>query len=208
METMTKEKKVKANGTTEKVVIELSRLEVKRATFKIKGSTPLIVNRFPEKAQKQIEDKVTGKNPKGKTPRKPKEEYLASLYKFSDGKKTGFPAVGVKASMVRAGKQLGLTMTDLRGKFHVLADDGDLIEIKGKHAMRTDMVRLVNGSADVRYRAEYKDWGAEITIVYNINAISEEQLAGLLQQAGFSCGLGEWRCEKSNSGSYGLFELA
>jgi len=29
-----------------------------------------------------------------------------------------------------------------------------------------------------------------------------------LSIAGFSCGIGEWRPEKSNSGSYGLFELA
>ena len=71
------------------------------------------------------------------------------------------------------------------------------------------MVRLATGVADIRFRGEYyAGWEAEFTIQYFKNAISAEQLAQLLSIAGFSCGIGECRPEKSNSGSFGLFELA
>jgi len=196
------------NGVDKKEVsVTLPEINVQKAVFKIKGVTPLIVNKFSEKAKKQMLDKQTKKASKGREAKVPKEQYLGSLYMFKNGKKTGFPAVGLKAAMVRASKQLNMAMTDTRGMFHVLADEGDLIEIKGKHQMREDMVRVANGAADIRFRGEYPEWQMDVTISYNSTVVSYEQLASILQQAGFSCGLGEWRPEKSNSGSYGLFEL-
>ncbi len=189
--------------------IEIPKMEIEVVKFRVRGITPLIVSRFSEKAKQMMLDKQMKKAGKGKEAKNPVEQYENSLYKFSDGKRTGFPAVGFKAAMVRAGKQLGLVMTDLRGRFHVMADEGDLVEVKGTPHMREDMVRIGNGVADIRFRGEYDaGWEAELTIQYFKNAISKEQLAQLLSVAGFSCGIGEWRPEKSNSGSYGLFELA
>jgi len=188
--------------------IEIPKMEIEVVKFRVIGITPLIVSRFSEKAKQMMLDKQMKKAGKGREAKNPVEQYENSLYKFADGKRTGFPAVGFKAAMVRAGKQLGLVMTDLRGRFHVMADEGDLVEIKGTPHMREDMVRIGNGVADVRFRGEYDaGWEAELTIQYFKNAISKEQLAQLLSVAGFSCGIGEWRPEKSNSGSYGLFEL-
>lgn len=187
--------------------INLPEINFRQATFKIIGVSPLIVNRFPEKAITMMAEKQEHKAKTAKTAKIPEECYQGSLYRFEDEKRTGFPAVGFKAAMVRAGKQLGLPMTDTRGKFHIIADEGDLIEIKGKPEMRRDMVRLATGVADIRYRGEYRSWSANITIAFNASVISEEQLAQLLNVAGFSCGIGEWRPEKSNSGSYGLFRV-
>jgi len=206
--TVAKEAKRPTNGqATKNVEVTLPQLDTKQATFTIKGVTPLIVNKFSEKAKQMMLDKQTKKATKGREAKVPKDQFKGSIYYFADGKKSGFPAVGFKAAMVRAGKQLGMNMTDSRGKFHVLAQEGDLIEIKGKVTMREDMVRLATGVADIRFRGEYKEWSAKVTILYNAAVISEEQLAMLLRSAGFSCGIGEWRPEKSNSGSFGLFEV-
>ena len=189
--------------------IEIQKVEIAMVKFRVRGITPLIVSRFSEKAKQMMLEKQMKKASAGKEAKNPEEQYENSLYKFADGKRTGFPAVGFKAAMVRGGKQLGLTMTDLRGRFHVMADEGDLVEIHGEPHMREDMVRLATGVADIRFRGEYyAGWEAELTIQYFKNAISAEQLAQLLSIAGFSCGIGEWRPEKSNSGSFGLFELA
>lgn len=229
METLTKEKK---NGTASKAdakaatkkttakkttakspkEISLPELDFRQVIFEIEGIAPLIVNNFSEKSKKQMLDKQMKKATKGREAKNPEEQYLGSLYRFDPkdvkGKKTGIPAVALKAAMTRAGKQLGMAMTDTRGKFHVLSEEGsDLLEIKGKHSMREDMVRVANGAADIRYRGEYKKWKIKVPITYNAGVISEEQLASLLNAAGFSCGLGEWRPEKSNSGSYGLFRV-
>lgn len=190
--------------------IELPELDFKQVTFTVKGIAPLIVNKFSEKAKQMMVDKQTKKATKGREAKNPEQQYKDSLYFFPDGKRTGFPAVGFKASMTRAGKLLGLPMTDTRGKFHVLPDNegNGLIEIKGKYKMRDDMVRLATGVADVRFRAEYQvGWKADVTILYNATWISKEQLAQILKVAGFSCGIGEWRPEKSNSGSFGLFDV-
>jgi len=198
---------MKKKQQNEETAITIPKIEIDVVKFKVRGITPLIVSKFSEKAKQMMLDKQMKKASAGKEAKDPQKQYEESLYKFSDGR-PGFPAVGFKAAMVRAGKQLGMTMTDLRGRFHVMAEEGDLVEIHGAPHMREDMVRLATGVADIRFRGEYSaGWTADITIQYFKNAISKEQLAQLIVLAGFSCGIGEWRPERSNSGSYGLFEL-
>lgn len=189
--------------------VTLPALDFREVTFKVIGIAPLIVNRFSEKAKQMMLDKQTKKASKGREAKDPKEQYKQSIYWFRDGKRSGFPAVGFKAAMTRAGKLLGLPMTDTRGKFHVKEDEDGLVEIKTKKPqMRDDMVRLATGVADIRFRGCYDiGWSAEVTILYNATWISQEQIANLLNTAGFSCGIGEWRPEKSNSGSFGLFKI-
>jgi len=189
-------------------VLTIPKIEIDTVKFKVRGITPLIVSKFSEKAKQMMLDKQMKKASAGKEAKDPQKQYEESLYKFADGKRTGFPAVGFKAAMVRAGKQLSMVMVDLRGRFHVMATEGDLIEIKGEPHIREDMVRLASGVADIRFRGEYSTgWEATLEIQYFKNAISAEQIAQLIVLAGFSCGIGEWRPERSNSGSYGLFEL-
>ena len=75
--------------------------------------------------------------------------------------------------------------------------------------MREDMVRVggIQKVAAPRYRAEFPSWSAVITIKFLEDVITESELIGLLNTAGFTCGVGEWRPEKSNSGSFGLFRV-
>ena len=194
--------------TKKEEVITIPKIEIEVVKFRVRGITPLIVSKFSEKAKQMMLDKQMKKASAGKEAKDPQKQYEESLYRFPDGKRTGFPAVGFKAAMVRAGKQLGMVMTDLRGRFHVMADENDLVEIKGEPHIREDMVRLATGVADIRFRGEYSPgWEVEIEIQFFKNAISIEQLAQLVVLAGFSCGIGEWRPERSNSGSFGLFEL-
>ena len=136
-------------------VITIPKIEIEVVKFKVRGITPLIVSKFSEKAKQMMLDKQMKKASAGKEAKDPQQQYEESLYKFADGKHTGFPAVGFKAAMVRAGKQLGMVMTDLRGRFHVMAEEGDLIQIMGEPHIREDMVRLATGVADIRFRGEY-----------------------------------------------------
>lgn len=71
--------------------------------------------------------------------------------------------------------------------------------------MRQDMVTVGMGSADIRFRGQVEDWEAEFLIEFDENIFSVEQILNLLQRAGFSQGLGEWRPEKN--GDNGTFEL-
>lgn len=202
-------------------------LTFKFLSVPIVGIAPLIVNKFGHEAQTgEVPDKehIEGiwgagadkPKPGGKKPKKaqptPEEEYEKTIYYLSDGKRTGFPAVAFKAAMVRAASTIyGETMTSVRTKFHIMADDLEtgLVEIKGKPEMRFDTVK-VGGMTKVaapRYRAQYPTWSATINIRYIENVISPEQLVNYLNAAGFACGVGEWRPEKCNSGSFGLFRV-
>lgn len=189
----------------EQVTIPVMKIEI--ANFNIQGTAPLIVHKFSEKAIKMMEDKQQKKGVE-KRVRDAEKEMAESLYLFEDGVRSGFPAVGFKAAMIRAGKQLGFTMKDLQSWFMVVGTDGtDLIEIEGDASLRTDMIRVATGGADIRYRPEYKKWRATLTIKYNSAVISPVQLAQLIETAGFGCGVGEWRPEKAKTGNFGTFEL-
>jgi hypothetical protein len=187
--------------------VEIPDLEIKELQVEIEGTASLIVHRFGEKARKQILDIQNKKAKTARPERDPHQEYLDTLYKFNDGVKTGFPAVGFKAAMVRGAKSLGLNMTDVRGAIFVKTDEGDLVEIKGDHIMRTDMVRVGNGGSDIRYRGEYPVWSATLNILYNAAVFSAEQVATIVRIGGFAAGIGEWRPEKSNTGSFGTWDI-
>lgn len=193
-------------------------LNLKDIYIPIVGISPLIVSRFDEKSKQQIEEigkAETGLKQGGKKKNivDPKEQYEKSIYYFADGKTTGFPAVAFKAAMVTAAyRTYGRPQTIARSSFHVLADDPDtgLVQIHGEHRMREDMVRVgtINKVASPRYRAEFPSWSAVLHIRFLEDVITEKELVGLANTAGFTCGVGEWRPEKSNSGSFGLFQVA
>ena len=115
----------------------------------------------------------------------------------------GMPAVAFKACAIRGAKALGLVMADMRGAFHIPVE---YVEINGKRNMRSDMVRISMGTSDVRFRPEFKEWWARFFVTYNAAVVTPHQLLNMFNSGGFSCGIGEWRPEKS--GSYGMFHIA
>ena len=199
------------NGTQVREMIQIEGIRKKRFSVRIKGTTPLIVHRFSEKAKRDIIITQEGKKIK-RAKRDTKQEYLDCIH-WIDKKKdrSGFPAGGFKEAICRGGKHMPkMTMVDARTSFHITGEPGELtelVEIFGKHRMREDHVRLPNGRADVRYRAEYPEWSAQLNIIYNSEQISREQLLSMIENAGFACGIGEWRPQKSASGSFGLWEI-
>jgi hypothetical protein len=182
--------------------IRLPELRLKHILIEVVGTSPLIMNRFSEKAKQQMLGKQTKQASAGREAKKPKELYEASLHRLPDGKGYGFPAVGFKAAAVRAGTYADEKMTFLRGAFHV---DGDLIPIIGEPSMREDTVRLQGRTADIRFRGQFVEWTATIPITYNATAISLEQVVNLFRIAGFAVGVGEWRPERN--GGFGRFDV-
>ena len=193
-------------------------LNLKTIKVPIVGVSPLIVNRFDEKSRRQIEEigKAETKLKQGgkkKNISDPEEDYHKSIYYCADGKTPGFPAGAFKAAIVTcAYRTYGRAQTVTRSAFHVLADDIDtgLVKINGEHRMREDMVRVggMQKVASPRYRAEFPSWSAVLTISYLADVITEKEIVGLVNAAGFTCGVGEWRPEKSSSGSFGMFTVA
>ncbi len=184
------------------MAISIPALQIGNIIVQIRGTSPLIVNRFSEKARRQMLDKQMGKASAGRAKKVPEDDYRASLYVLPDGK-YGFPAIAFKHAAVTACTSTGKQVTKVaaRQAFHVV---GEYVVIEGEPRMREDMVRLSTGVADIRFRGEFPEWSTQLQIRYNMRTLSPEQIFNLINLAGFSVGVGEWRTEKD--GSYGMFE--
>lgn len=190
--------------------ISLARIQRETALIDIKGTAPLIVHAWSEKARKQMLD-AQQKRKTVKEPKDPNADYEASMYRFADGGH-GFPVLGFKSATVTGGARMfGKTvrMTELRIALSFVPDGmgtlGDqLVRIAGEPTMREDMVRVGMGTADIRYRAEYRDWSARLRIDYLPNMIDVDSIVALVD-AGGANGVGEWRPEKD--GVNGTYEV-
>lgn len=200
--------------TEERIVIP--EIELRTMKIKVVGDSPLITHKWSEKAKRMMLDKQMKKASKGKDAKDPWMDFCEALY-WLDGMpeepteediangRFGFPACAFKAAAVDAGYQQEVLAkkTTARGAFHII---GDMVEIKGTPEMREDMVRIGMGTADIRYRPEFKEWSAELVIRYNPNVMSAEQIINLINLGGFANGIGEWR--PSKDGSFGTFHVA
>jgi hypothetical protein len=201
--------------------LELPPLQLAHAELSILGDTPLIVHAWSQKAKEQMLLQQM-KLPRTREPKDPVDAFLRSMYR-TDQNHYGIPAVGVKNAMVTACTSVeGITKTAARQAFIIVGERGktkaafadlfspqDLVRILSPKppTLREDMVRLagIGNTADLRYRAEYWPWAARLTIRYNQNVLSIDQLANLLNTAGFGVGLCEWRPERD--GQSGTFHV-
>lgn len=184
-------------------VIHLPELKQRKVIIRVVGTSSLITHPFGKKALKMIEDKQQGKAKSSKHDvRDPEQEYLDSMYICEDGS-YGFPAIGFKGAVVTAANDAGIQKVLARRAFHVVG--GELVKIESEPSMRTDRVTIGMGTTDIRYRAEFKEWSANIPIIFNEGVISLEQLINLFRIAGFGVGIGEWRPERN--GIHGTWEV-
>lgn len=194
-------------ATTKDVKIVINPPNFQQVKLKVTGLTPLIQNKMKETIIQQMEDVRAGKAKKStRTAVDPKKEYIKSAYKQDDGS-FGFPASAFKQCAVRAGKGLGLAMTDTRTLFFVLpnAPDGECVSIKSnKPILRKDPVNVKTGK-DLRFRPEFRNWKAELLVKFDADRITIEQIANLLNHGGQTVGVGEWRPEKN--GTFGTFQV-
>ena len=201
----------------------------------IVGTTPLIVHNWDDKAKQMMLDKQMGKaKKKGHEIKVPVNDFMNSLYWLSEKPKNGetseeaesiwidavkenpkfgFRLDGIKKSIASGAYRSGVVKDKVSvfGSFFIEgATDSstpDLAEIIGPvPEMREDMVRVGNGSADIRYRAEFKHWKIPLIIKCNARGkYSLEQILDFFNLGGFACGIGEWRPEKS--GQFGMYEV-
>lgn len=219
---------------SEPIVIEPIRTEFVDIT--IVGLTPLIVHAWSQKAKIAMLNSQTGKKKGAKHEIKiPVNDFMDSLYwlteqpehgendteaesnwiSVADTAKFGFPCNGIKASIISGAQRAGLSVvkTEMNGTMFLEgcteSSTVDLAEIVGPAPeMREDMVRLAGPSrvADIRYRAEFKEWEIPLRIKYLKNGkYSLEQILNMINYGGFVTGIGEWRPEKK--GQFGMYEL-
>lgn len=196
---------------TKGTLIELPPLNIQRTRIKLVGDSPLICHKWSDKAKEMMLGKQMKKAKSAKAAKDPEQDFWDSLY-ILEGAETrdaeqmrfGFPAVAFKSAAVDACSHIdGVTKVEARGAFH-LADE--MVVIDGIPTPREDMVRVGMGTADIRYRGEFREWSATVQFRYNANVLSVGQVVNLFNTAGFAIGVGEWRPQRD--GSYGMFHVA
>lgn len=132
----------------------------------------------------------------------------------------GFPAIALKEAAATTSYRREWTKDKISvlSSFYVEGYDEDAeiesmlldkryIRIKAnKPIMREDNVVVGISSADLRYRPQFNNWYADIVIAYDANGkYTIDNIINFLNTAGFTCGIGEWRPEKS--GDFGMFHI-
>lgn len=190
---------------------EISVKPLKRASVRLRiiGETPLFQNRMAEKAMQQL---LVGGRKKTKADRAeikhdPVAEFRSSV-EMMDGGATalGLRVVAVKAAMATAALDTaGLTKASTQ---RLIFMPGDLTALYGTPKLRLDVVRSADiaKTPDVRSRAFFPKWGAEIEIQYIVPQLSAQSIVSLLCNAGILVGVGDYRQEKGK-GAFGSFRV-
>lgn len=208
-------------------VIEIRPIEIKKVTVRVVGDTPLIMHAWSEKAKRMMLEAQMGiAKGKKKEVKNPADDFIRSMYwltpmpedgtmesfeeAIANGARFGFPVTAFKQAAISAAYRMGWAKDkmSMRGAFYIDSDENGMIEIHSDTPeMREDMVKVGMGTADIRYRGEFKNWYADLTISYNANGqYSLENIVNIINAGGYVCGVGEWRPERD--GQNGMFHIA
>lgn len=208
-------------------VIEIRPIEIKKVTVRVVGDTPLIMHAWSEKAKRMMLEAQMGiAKGKKKEAKNPVDDFIRSMYwltpmpedgtmesfeeAIENGARFGFPVTAFKQAAISAAYRMGWAKDkmSMRGAFFIDSDENGMIEIHSDTPeMREDMVKVGMGTADIRYRGEFKNWYADLTISYNANGqYSLENIVNIINAGGYVCGVGEWRPERD--GQNGMFHVA
>lgn len=191
-----------------------------RTTIRIKGTAPLVQNKFSHKArQKMMIDMATPKAAKkGKSERPPRDyadDFLQSQH-LSVAGWGGIPCPAFRAAMIDACRTVGMVMTKAKMSVFVLPDGFDrddgtpLVKLLADKPECTEsLVRNDNGSADIRIRPMWREWAADVTLEFDADMITPESVVNLLDRAGRQVGVGEGRPFSKNSvgQGWGTFQV-
>lgn len=207
-------------------VIEIRPIEIKKVTVRVVGDTPLIMHAWSEKAKRMMLEAQMGiAKGKKKEVKNPADDFIRSMYwltpmpedgtmesfqeAIANGARFGFPVTAFKQAAISAAYRMGWAKDkmSMRGAFYIDSDENGMIEIHSDTPeMREDMVKVGMGTADIRYRGEFKNWYADLTISYNANGqYSLENIVNIINAGGYVCGVGEWRPERD--GQNGMFHV-
>ena len=226
----------KAAEEDKQIVINIKQADRVVVDLTLVGDTSLICHNWSEKAKIIMRQNQQAKEPnksknKPKEPRRPILEFAESLNWIPEkpalntmtddeildavaNGKFGFPVCGIKKAAIEGAYQMGFIkkQTTARGCIYMTGIDHDeYATIEGVCVSREDLVRVANGSADLRYRAEFKaapktpQWKMVVRCEILFGIIQPEELANMIYVGGVTNGIGDWR--QAKDGIHGRFHV-
>lgn len=205
-------------GKTEHVLITPPRFDY--AKVLIRGTAPLVICAFAQKAMNQIIEtqKAGSQSRKGKK-RDPKDfdEVYEGAQHISREGWHGFSAAAIRNAAISACRLVGYKMTIAKMSLFVLQDGFDrvygipLIRItKGKPTRNTMPARPNAGGVDIRVRPMWiEGWEAVLNLRWDADQFSASDTLNLITRVGMQVGIGEGRPDSPNSAGmgWGTFEI-
>lgn len=205
------------------------RLRIKRAErmgvdLYLVGESPLISNRVSDLARKSLAKKTLTAKEKERLLTE-KYQFEQSIYRDEQGR-YAIRAMGVYLAILTAAERV-VKREDCYSvrNWLALATDDELLPLElGDLPLggptprviaaadrvpepRSDIVK--NHSARVKtlaHRAMYRrPWGLRVPLIYNAEWLSEESVIALVEEAGYSVGIGCWRPDRK--GTFGRFRV-
>jgi hypothetical protein len=190
----------------------ISIVELRRgvSTFHILGVTPLLMNRFSEKAKQQLLNPPPRKNAAERAmtlKHDPVAEYRASVYLNRDAGRPArihAPSEWFKSALANAALDIPGAA---KAKIERLVQCSPQIDFYGLPRLHFGMVRSadMNKTPDVRCRAIFPEWACKFDVSFISSLIKAESIANLVAASGEIVGCGDWRPQKG--GIYGQFQI-
>lgn len=206
-------------ATASAKAVQISAPDFRIIQLKIRGTAPLVINRFSAKAMEIMRaTQEAGSTARSKKTREAKD--FDALYEgakhVSDDGWEGIHAAAFRNGAISACRACGFKMTHAKLAFSVMADGFDRVDgaplvrlTEGQAEAWVAPTRNATGVVDLRCRPMYRNWAAELRIRFDRGMLTEEDVVNLIARVGMQVGIGEGRPDsKASAGlGFGLFEI-
>lgn len=205
---------------TKTEAIHIAPPNIKTGEVWIKGTAPLVIHKFSEKAKNMIRDKqAAGSVANTKKKREAKnfdEVFEGARHKSFEGW-DGIPAPAFRNASISACRLVGFKMTMAKLSIFIEADGFDategtpLVKIYGGEPRKLEsMVRLATGVCDISVRPQWLEWGVRLRIRYDADQFTASDVVNLIARVGMQVGICEGRPDSTNSAGmgWGTFEIS
>jgi hypothetical protein len=204
-------------STTMQVVITPPNFQ--RLAIKIRGTTPLVINRFSAKAMEMMRKaQEAGSTSRSRKTREAKDfdALFEGAKHISDDGWEGIHAAAFRNGAISACRACGFKMTHAKLAFTVEQDGFDRVDgaplvrlTEGEAEQWVAPTRNATGVIDLRCRPMYREWGATLRIRYDAGMLTGDDVVNLVARVGLQVGIGEGRPDSKMSAGlgFGLFEI-
>jgi len=199
-----------AKAKTDRIAVKAPRFE--KAVFRLIGDSPYVQHKFSTKVMRQIAEQheagQRARKNKAKEARDFDAEFQSCLHRLPDGG-YGIPASGFRDGLISACRLVGFKMTIAKLSVFIIPDGYDqedgtpLIRLEGEPKAFTSPVRLSTGVIDIRCRPIFSNWAANVTVMWDADQFSVEDVTNLFARMGAQVGIGEGRADSKNSNGQG-----
>lgn len=199
-----------AKGKQE-IAFEVQAIEMNRIEFFLCGTSPMIMNRFSQKARQELLFPAARRSRADldqTLKHDPLAEFRGGVYRNRDSNTPTLihvPNGAFHGALAQAAIDVPGAA---KAKIERLTKIVDVtVGLYGVPQMFMAMVRSsdMNHTPDVRTRPIFPEWACSISVSYVKKILTERTIGNLLGAAGIIVGIGDWRAQKG--GPYGSFRL-